>query len=400
MQTIKNERLMMKQRTVVGLLGLFLTVSPLSALQAADGVIKLGISTSKSGSFAMVGAGTISAAELAKKEIEAQGGLKIGDKTYAVELVLVDNSSNRSAATTNALNMIGEHQVMAIVGPQSSDRAIAVGEVANSFKTPMVTPWSTSPLTTKNRPYVFRIAILYDIQSQATTKFAAKEWKATKAAVLYDEISPYPSGMAKSFKEVFESTNGPGSVVTFQTFRTGETDFSKQLNVILNSGADFLYTPQHYEEIPLIVNQARKMGWKKPITGSNSWAGGDFMEKCGDDCKGLVFTGNFAAGGATGIAKTFVENYQKAYGKLPDEPTALTYDAVNLIFKSLKSTGGLTGNIIEDRKKLQEQIAATKNFEGVTGTMGYKGTGDPSKCAFIIKVDENGINSVYDQVCP
>ncbi len=390
----------MKRRTVVSLLGIFLAASPLSALHAADGVIKLGISTSKSGSFALVGAGTINAAELAKKEIEAQGGLKIGNKSYSIELVQVDNASSRSAATTGALSMIGEQQVMAIVGPQSSDRAIAVGEVANSFKTPMITPWSTSPLTTKNRPYVFRIAILYDIQAQATTKFAAKEWKATKAAVLYDEISPYPSGMAKSFKEVFESANGPGSVVAFQTFRTGETDFSKQINAILASGADFLYTPQHYEEIPLIVTQARKMGWKKPITGSNSWAGGDFMEKCGEDCKGLVFTGNFAAGGVTGVAKAFVDSYQKTYGKLPDEPTALTYDAMKIIFQSLKNTGGLTGNIMDDRAKLKDQIAATKNFEGVTGTMGYKGTGDPSKCAFIIKVDENGLNTIFDKVCP
>lgn len=390
----------MKQQTMAGLVTLFFAFGSAQALFAADGVLKLGISTSKSGSFANVGASTKNGAELAQQEFNAGSGSKIGDKTYTLELVYVDNSSNRSAATTNAIKLISQDQVMAIVGPQSSDRAIAVGEIANSFKTPMVTPWSTSPLTTLNRDYVFRMCILYDIQSMATTRFAAKEWKATKAAILYDEVSPYPNGMAKAFKQIFEGVNGPGSVVAFETFRTGSTDFSKQLNAIINSGADFIYTPQHYEEIPLIVRQARKMGWKKPITGSNSWSGGDLMGKCGDDCNGLYFTGNFAPGGAQGKAKTFVENYKKAYNKAPDEVAALTYDAVKLIGQSLKNTGGLTGNLIQDRTKLRDQIAAAKNLEGVTGMLSYHGNGDPSKCAVVIKIDETGQFTSYDTVCP
>jgi len=390
----------MKQRSLAGLLALVCTVAPGSSLFAADNIIKLGISSSKAGSFANVGVSTKNGAEMAKQEINSGGGLQIGGKTYVVDLVYVDNSSDRSSASTNALALISQHQVMAIVGPQSSDRAIAVGEVANSFRTPMVTPWSTSPLTTQNRQYVFRMPVLYDIQATAATKFAAKEWKATKAAVLYDEISPYPSGMAKAFKQVFEGVNGAGSVVAFETFRTKDVDFGKQLQAIINSGADFLYTPQHYEEVPLIVRQARKMGWKKPITGSNSWSGGDLMAKCGDDCKGLYFTGNFAPGGVEGKARTFVDNYKKAYNVLPDEVSALTYDAVQMIAESLKNTGELSGNLVEDRVKLREQIAATKKFEGVTGTLGYHGSGDPAKCTVLIKIDDKGVFTNHDKVCP
>ena len=390
----------MKQQTLASVLALCLSVGPVSEIFAADGVIKLGVSASMSGSFASVGASAKNAVELAKQEVEATGGLKIGGKSYLIEANYTDNSSNRSAGTTNILIMIRQKQIMAIVGPLSSDRAIPVGEVANSFKTPMVTPWSTSPLTTQNRPYVFRMPVMYDIQAEAMTKFSAKEWKAAKAAVLYDEVSPYPTGMAKAFKEKFEAANGAGSVVVFETFRTGETDFSKQLGVVVSSGADFLYTPQHYEEVPLIVRQARKMGWKKPISGSNSWAGGDLMGKCGDDCKGLIFTGNFAPGGTTGIAKTFVDTYQKVYNKLPDEPAALTYDAVKLIFLALQKTGGLSGNLVDDRTKLKDQLAATKNFEGVSGTMSYQGNGDPAKCTAIIKIDESGVFTNIDKTCP
>lgn len=390
----------MKARTMVSLLAFFLAMVPALSLFAADGTIKLGVSCSTSGALAAVGVSTINTVELAKQEINAAGGIKVGDKTYTLDLVIVDNSSDRSASTTNVLKLISQDQVLAIVGPQSSDRAIAVGEVANSFKTPLVSPWSTSPLTTLNRPYVFRMSILYDIQAGATTKLASKEWKATKAAILYDEVSPYPTGMAKAFKATFEGVNGTGSVVAFETFRTGNKDFSKQLATIIHSGADFLYTPQHYQEVPLIVHQARAMGWKKPITGSNSWAGGDLVQLCGTECNGMYFTGNFAAGGTKGKAKTFVDIYQKTYNKLPDEPAALTYDAVKFIVQALKNTGGLSGNIVQDRTKLRDQLAVTKNFEGITSTMSFHGNGDPSKCAVVIKIDENGLLTIHDTICP
>lgn len=390
----------MKRRYTAGLVAVLLASAQASSLLAADGAIKIGISSSSSGSFTNVGASTKNGAEMAIKELNGGSGIPIAGKSYPIELVYVDNGSDRTTANSKALALITQHKVMAIIGPQSSDRAIAVGEVANSFKTPMISPWSTSPLTTLNRPYVFRMPVLYDIQATATTKFAAKEWKATKAAVLYDEVSPYPSGMAKAFKKVFEGINGPGSVVAFETFRTKDVDFSKQLQAILNSGADFLYTPQHYEEVPLIVHQARKMGWKKPITGSNSWSGGDLMSKCGDECKGLYFTGNFAAGGTDGKAKSFVEAYKKAYNALPDEVAALTYDAMHVIGQSLKKTGGLSGNLIDDRTKLRDQIAAIKQFEGVTGTLSYQGTGDPVKCTVLIKIDEQGLFANHDKVCP
>lgn len=385
---------------IASLLAFFWVTVPASALFAVDGTIKIAISTSMSGSFANVGVSTKNGAELAKQEVDALGGISIGGKTYSLELLYGDNSSNRSNATTLILSRIGQDQVLAVIGPQSSDRAIAVGEVANAFKTPMITPWSTSPLTTLNRPYVFRMPVLYDLQGVAMSRFATREWGATRVAVLYDEVSPYPTGMARAFRKSFEEIHGPGSVVAFETFRTGATDFSSQLQVIFDSGADFLYTPQHYEEVPVIVKQAKAMGWRKPIAGSNSWSGGDLVGRCGDQCNGLFFTGNFASGGTDGIARTFVDQYEKVYNKLPDEVAALTYDALRLIIESLKNTGGLSGNIVADRTLLKDQLAATRSFEGVTGTMGFNDNGDPNKCAVIIKIDDNGLFTTYETICP
>lgn len=388
----------MRQTLTRNLLALWMMSLP-ATLWAADGTIKIGISGSETGSFASAGAMLQNAAKLAQQEINAEGGIKIGGKSYTLETVYVNNTSDRSTASANVLNLIGKEKVLAIVGPLSSDRAIAVGEIANAYKTPMITPLSTSPLTTLNKPYVFRMLGMYEIQSKATTELAVKEWKAKKVAILYDELSPYPSGLAKAFKAYFEKSQGPGSVVTVETFRTGETDFSSQLERIMKTDADFLYTPQHDSEVPLIVRQAKSKGWSKPITGGNGWASGELMEKCGSDCNGLYFTGNFAPNGVTGQAKAFVDKYKQLYNKLPGETAALSYDAIKLVATALSKIPQLTGDITVDRDNLKKEIAATTSFMGITGKTGFHGTGDPEKCAVIIKIEQDSLLN-HSSVCP
>ena len=121
---------------------------------------------------------------------------------------------------------------------------------------------------------------------------------------------------------------------------------------------------------------------------------------CGPECKGLFFTGNFAAGGAKGKAKNFVDAYQKAYNKLPDEPAALTYDAIKFIIQGLENTGGLTGNVVTDRTALRDNLALIQEFQGITGTMRFHGNGDPNKCASILQIDDNSQPTTYETVCP
>ncbi|MBU1565001.1 MAG: ABC transporter substrate-binding protein [Proteobacteria bacterium] len=389
------------QRTVgIFFLSLAVIVAVCSNGFGADGVIRIGFNIAQTGMFELVGKNAIKAGELVRKDIEKAGGLQVGGKTYTVEFLYGDHTSDPSVAGALAIKQISQEKVLGIIGPLISRQAIPVAQMAQAYATPMISPWSTSPLTTKDRPFVFRTCFVFTIQGPVLTKFAASQFKATRAAVLYDIISAYPRGMANSFKEAFEAVNGPGSVVAFEEFRTGEVDFSKQLNRIKGSGAQFLFTPQHYNEVPLIVRQAKKMEITMPVVGSNSWAGGDLIGECGSDCNGLFFTGNYAPGNAKGLNKEFVETFSKAYGNNPDEPAALTWDAVRLLIQAIKNTGQLSGDLVRDRKAVKEALGQIKDFDGASGKISFDGNGDPSKCAVIVKIDEKGVFTAHDSVCP
>ncbi len=363
-------------------------------------IIKVGINAPLTGDIPKVGEGTKYAAQMWLEDIKSAGGLEVGGKKYPVELVIEDNESKAESAVKVNTKMITQDEVMVIVGPQASSQAIPAGEVANNYKTPMISPWSTNPDTTKNRPFVFRGCFLDPFQGPVAANFIKEEFGFTKAAVLYDVASDYPKGLAEFFKEAWEKANGAGSVVAFESFTTKDVDFSSQLTKIIKSGAEVLFTPQYYNEVALIVQQAHELGWNKPITGSDSWGSAETVELCGKDCYGLFFSTHYAAAGAKGATKAFIDRYNKKYGYVPDDVGALTWDALQIVQKAIQSYGKITGNVEKDRKGIRDALANIKEFDGITGKMTFTEDGDPIKCAVIVRISEKGEYEFYKSVCP
>jgi len=386
------------------LAGVILCVSMVVAFYACGPkgpeTIKIGINAPITGDIPKVGEGTKYAAEMWLEDINAAGGLEVGGKKYKVELVIEDNESKAESAVAATTKMITEDGVLAIVGPQASKQAIPAGGKANELETPMISPWSTNPDTTKDRPFVFRGCFLDPFQGPVLANFIRDEFGFTKAAVLYDVASDYPKGLAEFFKDAWEKINGPGSVVAFESFTTKDTDFSSQLTKIINSGAEVLFTPQYYNEVALIVQQAHQLGWDKPIVGSDSWGSAETVKLCGKDCYGLFFSTHYAAAGATGATKEFIDRYNAKYGYVPDDVGALTWDSIRIVQRAIEDTGGLSGDIKKDRKAVRDAMAKIKEFDGITGKMTFTEEGDPIKCAVIVKISDAGEFEFYKSVCP
>src|SRR5512139_381794 len=170
-------------------LGLLIGVLALGSLLLAAGcekapdVVKIGYNIELTGDIPKVGEGSKYAAELLKEEINGKGGLQVGDKKYPLEFIYQDNEAKAESATAAALKLITRDKVLAIIGPPASKQAVPAGEVCNANKTPMISPWSTNPNTTLDRPYVFRACFLDPFQGPVAAKFVTEEFGAKKAAV-------------------------------------------------------------------------------------------------------------------------------------------------------------------------------------------------------------------------
>jgi branched-chain amino acid transport system substrate-binding protein len=311
-----------------------------------------------------------------------------------------DNESKGESAAAANTKLITQDEVLLIVGPQSSKQAVPAGGVANDLETPMVSPWSTNPNTTLDRPWVFRACFLDPFQGPVVANFSSEEFGFTKAGVLYDVASDYPKGLAEFFKQAWEELHGADSVVAFESFTTGDTDFSAQLTKIKDAGAEFLFTPQYYNEVPLIVQQAHQLGYNNPIIGSDSWGSAETVELCGADCYGAFFSTHYAAAGATGATKEFIDRYNEEHGYVPDDVGALTWDTMLIAQRAIQDCGTLTGDIEVDRKCVRDALAKIQNFDGITGQMTFTEDGDPIKCAVIVKISDAGEFEFYKQACP
>ena len=388
---------MKKVSTLV--LALFLTCLMSGSSLAAD-TIKIGFNIPLTGEIPKVGESSKFAAEMLKADINDQGGLKVGDKQYKLEFVYEDNESKAESAVAVAQKLIDRNKVLAIIGPNSSKQAVPAGEIADLNQVVMVSPWSTNPDTTLDRPYVFRAAFLDPFQGPVAVDFAMEQFKAKKAAVLYALANDYSKGLAEIFKADFEKKNGAGSVVAFESYGDKDQDFSAQLTKIIAAKPDFIFLPNNYNEVALTVKQAHDLGWKGPFMGSDAWGSAELMDLCGDDCIGQFFSTHYAAAGAKGATKEFIDRYNKKYGYIPDDVAALTWDATRLVLQAIQEGGKLSGKLRKDRKALRESMANIKSFAGITGNMTFDEQGDPIKCAVVVRINEKGQFVFTKSVCP
>ncbi len=343
--------------------------------------IKIGVNAELTGGIPVVGASCKNAATMAVAEVNDAGGLEVGGTKYKVTLFVQDNEDKAESSAAVAQKLITQNNVLAIVGANASRNAIPAAAIAEDAKVPMISPWSTNPKTTEGKKYVFRAAFIDPFQGRVVAKFAMDQLKAKKAAVLYDVASEYNKGIAEFFKKTFEEAGG--QVVSFETYTTGDKDFSSQLTKIKNAGPDVLFLPNYYSEVPLQVQQAHKLGLTIPVVGSDSWGSEELIKLGGKDMEGLFFSTHYAPDIAAPVAKKFIDSYKAKYGSTPDDVAALTYDSFGLLFQAIKSAGKL------DRQAVRDALAKIPSYEGVTGKMQFKeGSGDPIKSAVILQIKE------------
>lgn len=366
--------------------GAVMAVVGLAGCGDSGSSIKIGLNTELTGEMPAVGASSKNAAEMFVKELNDAGGIQIGDKQLPIKLIVADNGAKADQARTVAQRLISQDNVVAMIGPDASSCAIPASIVAETFKCPMISPWSTNPKTTlddagKSKEFVFRACFIDTFQARVLAKFVLNNLKAKTAAVLYDVASEAPNGQANLFKETFEKDGG--TITNFETYTTGDRDFSAQLTKIKAGNPEVIFIPAYYNDAAGIARQARQQGITAQFVGSDAWSSPEIIALGGKEIEGSYFCNHYSTEIATPAAQKFVADYTAKYGQAPDDVAALTYDAFGLITEAIKTAGQA------DRQAIRDALAKIPKFDGVTGTMQFQpGSGDPIKSAVILQIKD------------
>lgn len=349
--------------------------------KGADGdTIKVGGVLEMTGGSASFGISSKNGIDLALKKINEKGVL--GGKKLS--LVVADTKSEASEATNAMQKVISQDKVVAVIGPNQSSAVIAAGAINNGSKVVDITPMGTNPdvtvdpKTKKVKPYSFRTCFIDPFQGTVMASFASNELKVKKAAIYIDNTSDYAKGLAQFFKENFVK-NG-GQVVIEEAYLQKDTDFKSTLTKIKAAQPDFIYIPGYYQEVGLIVKQAREMGITVPMAGGDGWDSAKLPEIAGKAAlENTFFSSLYSPDDTSDLNKNFVAEYKKAYNTNPDVFAALAYDSALLVAKAIEDAGSA------DPAKIAEAMAKIKGFKGVSGEVTFNEQHNPIKSAVIIE---------------
>ncbi|WP_026925773.1 ABC transporter substrate-binding protein [Granulicoccus phenolivorans] len=360
-----------------------------SGTAASGDTIKIGVNYELSGDVATYGQANVEGIEMATEEINNAGGIK-GKK---IELVKYDNKSTASEATTLATKLMTQDKVIAQIGPATSGAFKATIPVADKSKVPVVTGSATADDVTvdaqgKVQQYAFRTCFSDSYQGTAMAKYAREKKNAQSAVILTDNSSDYSKGLTASFEKTF--TEAGGKVVSKQSYNKGDTDFNAILTAIRGQQFDMIYLPGYYSEAGLIIKQARAQGITQPIVGADGFDSPKLAELAGKDALTNVFFSNHYSSLSTDPAvQKFITDFKAKYNKEPDAFNALGYDTLKFVANGLQG-GATTG------ADLEKALAATKDFQGVTGTISVDANHNAVKSVTVIEM-RNGVQAAAEK---
>ncbi|MBR2561651.1 MAG: ABC transporter substrate-binding protein [Eubacterium sp.] len=354
-------------------------------------VFKIGAIGPLTGGAAQYGTAVCNAAELAVKEINEAGGIN----GYQVEYNKQDDEHD-AEKSVNAYNALKDWGMQILDGTTTSAPCIAVAEKTAADNMFQITPSGSAVDCVKN-DNVFRVCFSDPDQGIASADYIADNKLGTKIGIIYDSSDVYSSGIEAKFVE--EAAAKGLEVYDPQAFTAdSKTDFSAQLQSISNAGCDVVFLPIYYTESSIILTQADKMGYKPTFFSCDGLDGILSMENFNVDlAEGVMLLTPFAADAEDELTQNFVKNYQDAYGEIPNQFAADSYDAIYAI-KAAAEDQKLTpdmsiSDICEGLKKGITNIT----FAGLTSDeITWAESGEPTKAPKAVVIEGGAYVSVEE----
>lgn len=352
----------------------------------APDVIKIGGNFELTGGVAEFGKKGENGAKLAIKEINDKGGV-LGKK---IEYVPADNKSEAGESTAATTKLITQDKVIGIVGPMTTGNTLGAIPVVTENKIPLITPTGTNAKITvaedgKLNTWLFRACFIDPFQGEVAANFAIDTLKTSKAALVIDQKGDYAKGLAQSFKETFEKA-GKQVVASEQYVAGQDTDFRAILTNIKAKGPDVIFIPGYYNEVGMIIKQARELKIDVAILGGDGWGTGPIVDIAGKESMNNTYYVDHVAADDPALAD-FAAAFKKEYNQDADSFAALGYDAAKLMIKAIENAGST------DTEKIRQALENMKGFKGISGEVNVDpATHNPKKSASILKfVDGNKV---------
>lgn len=212
-----------------------------SGAGAAGGQIVIGATLSLTGDLGALGPPLEAGYAQEIATVNAAGGIAIGGSKEALKLVVLDNHSNPSTASTQARELVLQDHAVALLGSATLPIVMPAAVVAEQLRVPFLT--SLIPVETfasgNKDGWKYAWDFFYDEQQQAADAARAlASVPSNKKVVLFTDSEPDAIVERPLYEAAF--TADGLDVVGDYTFPVGSTDFSSFITDAKATGAQLL----------------------------------------------------------------------------------------------------------------------------------------------------------------
>jgi branched-chain amino acid transport system substrate-binding protein len=337
---------------------LLIAFAAAAALPAfAQEPVKIGLVTALSGQSARAGEALTRGLQVAIDEINAKGGVRVGNQSgRKLELLRRDDESIPAKGVIAARELWFKEKVAVLFGGLDSPVALAIVPVANENKLPFMDPWAAGTPITKNGAkdnYVFRVSAVDEIVDKAMLQYAQKTFNAKNCGMILVN-NPWGESNEKGLRAALAEKGAKSAGI--EKFEQNDVDVVPQLSRLKAAGADCLFLVGNVGPSSQVVKSLDRMAWMPPIVSHWGPAGGRFTELAGPSGKNVHFVQTYSFFGRQSPVGEKVLNALKA--KYPDIKgpgdvtpavgVANAYDAMMLTALAIEKAGSTRGSAIRD----------------------------------------------------
>ncbi len=369
--------------------------------------IKVGSAGGVTGPIAELVATIVKGRDLARDQINAEGGLLKGDK---LEMVIGDSACDPKAAVDAVGKLVNVEQVVGIVGPSCSGATNAsVQAVTIPAGVAVLSDSATAPSVTelKDNDTVFRVAPSDAYQGLAIAQLVNKAG-IKKVAMTYSN-DDYNAGIAKVFEEEFKKMGG--EVTANQAHEPNKASYRSELQTLTAGGPEAIAIFAYYGSSGItIIKNSLENGLFGKFFAADGMFDQSVIDQIGaDNLKGNISITQASSDTADASYQAFADAF-KATGADPAAPYAAHgYDATFMMALAIEKAGSADRAKIKDAlraisdgkgevvrpgewAKAKKLIADGKdiNYEGASGSADFDENGDVSGVFAVNVVGDDG----------
>ena len=361
----------------------------------AGKTIKLGAVLSITGAGGVYGPQSRDGMKLAVKQINASGGVN----GAMIDLSFEDDASDQATSKAKAQTLIGQNQVVALLGPTLSNSAVAVHPLAETLKTPVLAVSTTgthlvpdcnwTPANPNPTPcrYVFRDSLGEQTAIPDNIKSYANDAHPRTGVLLVAQDDKFSSDGGK----IVQDTVGTYNIQLLKTipFSKNDADLTRYVTQAVQLNPDVIFITSLGSIPATIMAAARNLGWQGHFLGGNGFNTAKVSAQAGAAGRGARSASAWYIGNTFPSNADFVSAYKTEYSKDPDQFAAQGYTGIKILADAARRAKLTFTDVVGDRDKLRTAMESV-NLQTPLGQFQFTSTHDVKQTVWIIEMDGNG----------